>query len=77
VSPLGALFRRCSGIDNLFDRFCGQFFRACGARWPRLFGLHLDSQPELDQAADGFGARGRVIFRRPFVDGCLNGLVAA
>jgi hypothetical protein len=34
-----------------------------------LFGLRLDSQPELDQAADGFGAGDRLFLP---LNPCVN-----
>ena len=64
---LGLLFGRRLAIDYLFDRLCGEFFGARGAQWRWLFSFGSDSQPELDQAADGLGAVRLMIFG-PFID---------
>ena len=55
---LGAFIGRGCGIDNPFDRFCGEFLRAqpsAGlADRPRG---RLELQPQLDKPADGFTFR--------------------
>ena len=57
TSTLGLFFGGRCGIDNLFDRLCGEILStqppaglADGPCW------RLDREAKLDQAADGFGA---------------------
>jgi hypothetical protein len=56
---LGAFFRRCGRIDHPLDCLRGELLSAQPPSW-LADGLRrrFDLQPELDQAADGFGAAG-------------------
>ena len=57
--PLGAFVRWRSKISHLIDRVCGEFLRAPSSAG-HADGPRLDREPELDQAADGFGAGRRI-----------------
>jgi hypothetical protein len=65
ASALGLFFRRRSGIDNLFDRLCGELLGAQLAagiadspRW------RFDREAHLYQSADSFRAGGIVVLLR-------------
>src|SRR5258706_6714475 len=70
VSALVSFFGRCRRIDNLFDCLPGQFLSAqLPARLAAVPRWRLQGEPELDQAADGFGAaRLIVLLVSPLVD---------
>ena len=68
ASTLGSFFERCGGIDNLFDRLCGELLSAQLSAGP-TDGPHwrLGIQAHFNKAADSFGERRgvRLLFGPP------------